>query len=224
MLDSLRARQPGNSLRKIAWWAMVQTTCYIWCATFYRHRTWGLHHIPSTGPVLLLSNHQSFLDPVAVGVACHRRQFYALARSSLFTNPILGWLIGSINAIPVRRGEMDMVAMRLAIQALKRGQAMLIFPEGTRTPDGKTKAFSKGTLLLVKRAKPMIVPVAVEGAYDVWPKERRVPRMAGRIGVSFGKPISADELIAMGAEDGLESVRQTIEGMRLDLADRLSRR
>jgi len=189
---------------------------------FYRYRAWGARNVPRAGPVLLLSNHQSYLDPVLVGIAGHRRQFYAMARSTLFRNWAFGWLIRSINAIPVQRGQADMQAMRRSIDTLKRGQALLLFPEGTRTTDGTTKPFAKGTMILIKRAKPIVVPVAVEGAYDVWPKGRRAPKLRGKTSVAFGLPIEPEKLLEMGDEQGLEHVRGQIEQMRLDLARKRS--
>lgn len=216
-------RQPGAPLWRIVWWHLVHAVCYIWLGACYRYRAWGVNHIPQAGPVLFLSNHQSYLDPVAVALASHRRQFRAMARSTLFGNAVFGWLIKSINAIPINRGAADLAAMRRTIQILKEGHALLVFPEGTRTTDGVTGPFASGTMLLVKRAKPQVVPVAIEGAYHAWPKGQAIPRLTGRIGVAFGQPISPDDLIAMGDQRGLAYVHQKVEQMRLELARRHSR-
>jgi len=221
-LRRLRARQPGATLRHIAWWYVAQTFSFVWMAGLYHHRAWGVNNLPRTGPLLLLSNHQSYLDPMIVGTGTYYRQFYAMARSTLFKNRIFGWMIGSINAIPIELGQSDISAMRQAIKVLKSKNALLIFPEGTRTPDGTTKAFASGTMLLIKRARPVVVPVAIEGAYAAWPKGRAAPKLTGRVGVEFGKPITAEELLAMGNEAGLEHVRQRIETMRLEIARRIN--
>ena len=221
LLANLRARQPGASIRHIAWWYVAQAFSFVWMAGCYRHRAWGMNNLPRTGPVLMLSNHQSYLDPMAVGVSTYYRQFYAMARSTLFKNRFFGWLITSINAIPIDQGQSDVAAMRQAIAVLNSNNALLIFPEGTRTTDGTTKAFSSGTMLLIKRAKPVVVPVAIEGAYAAWPKGRAVPKLTGRVGVQFGQPISAEEILAMGNKAGLEYIRQRIETMRLEIAQRI---
>lgn len=220
MLKSLQARQPGASLKRILWWYAVQAVCYVWVNLCYRYRVWGLNNLPRTGPVLLLSNHQSFLDPVLIGVACHYRQCHAMARSTLFKNQGFAWLIRSLNAFPVERGTTDMAAMRRAIQVLQEGHALLVFPEGTRTPDGTTKPLASGTMLLIKRAKPAVVPVAVEGAFDVWPKARKLPRGFGTISVAIGEPIPAERLLKMGQQPALDHLQNQIESMRLTLADR----
>ncbi len=214
MFQAVRARQPGASLGRILWRTVAHMACYTWMASCYGYRVWGVRNVPRTGPVLLLSNHQSFLDPIINAIGCHHRQFYALARSSLFANPAFGWLIRSINAFPVNRGGVDLAAMRYAIGLLKSGHALLVYPEGTRTPDGITKPFASGTMLLVRRARPVVVPVAIAGAFDAWPKGRKLPHLFGKIAMEFGKPIPAQQLIEMGDEQGLEHVRQTIESMR----------
>lgn len=227
MIDSawgrFRARQPGLPAWRIAWWHFLHFLCFLWIGPFYRYRAWHYDRVPLEGPVLLVSNHQSFLDPILVGLSAHHRQFYAMARSTLFHHRFFAWLIASLNAIPVERGTADMAAIRRSIEVLKQGHALLIFPEGTRTPDGTTKPFATGTMLIIKRARPMVVPVAVEGSFAAWPRERKTPCAGGRIGVMFGEPIRAEELMAGEPEEALERLRATIESMRLDLAERLAR-
>ncbi len=143
-LASLRARQPGASVGRILWWYGLHCLCYLWMGSCFRYRAWGLNHIPRTGPVLFVSNHQSYLDPILVGLGSHRRQFYAMARSTLFHQPAFAWLIRSLNAVPVERGTADMAAMRRSIGVLQRGHALLVFPEGTRTADGSIGPFQHG--------------------------------------------------------------------------------
>lgn len=217
MLSRLRQRQPGQPIYRILWWHLLHFICWLWVAPCYRYRAFGQRHIPRTGPVLFVSNHQSFLDPILVGLAAHHRQFYAMARSTLFDHPVLSWLIRSLNAIPVERGQSDTASMRTCIQMLDQGHALLLFPEGTRTPDGTTQPFQRGLMLLIKRAKPTIIPVAIEGAYDVWPKGRKGPRATGRIRVRYGKPIDPLQLTALPADAALRELQSRIESMRLTL-------
>jgi len=223
MFASLRSRQPGAPLYRVFSWYAFHFLCVLWMVPFYRYRAWGIHRIPECGPVLFLSNHQSFFDPVVVGIAAHRRQFYAMARSTLFSHPAFAWIIRMLNAIPIARGESDIAAMRRCIDVLKEDQGLLVFPEGTRTRDGKTMRFATGTMLLIKRAKPVVVPVAIEGAYTVWPRDRKVPHLFGRIGVMYGEPIAADTLIDMGADEALRYLREKVESMRLEVAARIAR-
>ncbi len=220
MLESLRQRQPGRTIVRILWWHLLHLICYVWVAPCYRYRAWGIHRIPRTGPVLFVSNHQSFLDPILVGLAAHHRQFYAMARSSLFDHPAFAWLIGTLNAIPVERGQSDTASMRKCIDVLGQGHALLLFPEGTRTPDSTTQPFQRGLILLIKRAQPTIVPVAIDGAFDAWPKARKLPRATGRIFVEYGQPIPASQLLAMPPDAALSALQRTVESMRRDLAGR----
>ena len=221
MIRALRNRQPSAPLWRIALWDVIQTLCYMAMVTLYRHRAYGVNNIPRTGPLLLICNHQSYLDPPIVGAGCQRRQFLALARSTLFDNLIAGWILRGLDTIPVTKGESPLTSMRKCIAELKKGQALLIFPEGARTWTGEVQPFETGTMLLIKRAKPMVMPVAVEGAYEVWKRGTR-PKVRGRVGVIFGKPIPAQQIIDMGADRGLAFLRDEVERLRQELAIRLA--
>jgi len=237
MTDRLRARDDDaaaeasarqlpleaiNFPRRVLWWRGAQVSCHTALTLLYGLRVWGYRRIPCRGPVLFVSNHQSHLDPAILGVGCHPRRFYALARTGLFQNPAFAWLIRSMNAIPVQRNEADLGAMRACIEVLQAGHPLLIFPEGTRTPDGTVQPFEPGLRLLIKRTKPPIVPVAIEGAHDVWPRNRTLPRLSGQIGVLFGQPMPAEEVLAQRATGPLVYLRQTISGMRQLVARRLA--
>ena len=145
----LHDRQPGRPLRRVLWWSLLHLFCFAWVGPCYRYRCWGARHVPRRGPVLLVANHQSFLDPILVGLGAHHRQFYALARATLFDQPLLAWLIRSLNALPVRQGVGDKAAMRRCLEVLDHQQALLVFPEGSRTRDGRTSVAFTG-----RRARP----------------------------------------------------------------------
>jgi 1-acyl-sn-glycerol-3-phosphate acyltransferase len=177
-----------------------------------------MHHIPRSGPILFVSNHQSYLDPILVGLGSHRRQFYAMARSTLFGNRFFAWLIRSLNAVPVERGASDMAAMRRAIDVLRGGHALLVYPEGTRTVTGEVGPFQSGILLLIKRANPWVVPVAIDGAFEVWPKGRALPRGAGRVRVMFGPAVAGADLLRLGTQGAIEELHHRVDEMRKELA------
>ena len=221
MFTALRQRAPGHSLGRIAWWYLLHFLCYLYFAPLHRYRCWGVHHIPRTGPVLLVSNHQSYFDPILVGLGGHHRQPYAMARSTLWDVKILDQIITSMNAIPVEQGTADFTSLRQCIGVLKDDHALLIFPEGERTATGETQPFATGTMLLIKRAKPVVVPVAIEGAYHVFPRHARVPHPGGRIGVMYGEPIAAEALIAMKGDAPLDLLRDRIDTMRATIRDRI---
>jgi 1-acyl-sn-glycerol-3-phosphate acyltransferase len=183
---------------------------------FYRLRWSGREHVPQQGPVLLLSNHQSFLDPVIVGVAAYR-PFFSMARESLFRNRLFGSAIRTTLAIPVGGAAGETAVLRNCVQLLRDGNALLVFPEGTRTLDGRTQPFKPGLMLLIKRSRATVVPVAIEGAFEAWPRARKLPRVGPRIDVMCGQAIAGDELAQMPTDQALARLQGVIEGMRLEL-------
>jgi 1-acyl-sn-glycerol-3-phosphate acyltransferase len=213
--------QQNLSRWRVAWWHLWRAMGHVLFFLVYRYRAWGQKEIPTDGPLLILSNHQSFLDPLAVGAPCNRRHFYSMARATLFKHPILGWFFSSLCAIPIDQEAGDLKAMRICIDVLKRGQALLVFPEGTRCSDGQTHAFASGVLLLIKRSGATVLPAAVEGTFAIWPMGQKRPRFTGRIGVMYGKPIAAEELLAMAPDAALKHLQQTVEELRQDIAGKL---
>ena len=111
--------------------------------------------------------------------------------------------------------------MKSCIEVLKDDQALLIFPEGARTLDGEVKKFETGAMLIIKRAKPAVVPVAVEGPYNIWPRKQKWPKLRGRMGVMYGKPISGEMLASMKADEAMSLLQQRVVELREDLKKKL---
>lgn len=143
--------------------------------TLFRLRSNGQRHVPREGGVILAANHASFLDPIAVGCALLRPIDY-LARATLFGIPGFGWFLRSIRVHPVRRGESDLRAMRQMISLLSSGACLVVFPEGTRTRDGRIQPLRGGVGLLAAKSGAAVVPVWVEGSFAAWPRSRNCPR------------------------------------------------
>jgi 1-acyl-sn-glycerol-3-phosphate acyltransferase len=122
----------------------------------------GRRHVPG-GPVILASNHRSFLDPFVLG-CCVPRPVYFMAKSELFRNRIVAWLLNCLGAFPVRRGESDEESVRTARALLDRGEAVVIFPEGTRIPRGSLGRPRRGVGRLALESGAPVVPVAVSGS------------------------------------------------------------
>jgi len=167
--------------RFLQFWAQLLFVLLFGIRVFWRDR------VPRKGGVLLVANHQSFLDPVIAAVGLPRRVSY-LARSDLFHGKIFTWLISSLGALPMRRGTADTAAVKGAIRMLRAGQAVLVFPEGTRTPDGSVGTFHSGMCMMAARANVPIVPVAIDGAFETWPRGRKLFRL-GCIRVAYGRPV-----------------------------------
>jgi len=126
---------PGQSVVRWLWYQWVRFVCWCWFRLFYRLKIQGRENLPMTGPVLVISNHQSFLDPILIGMATGKRPMSMLARRNLFKPFFMGWLLRSLNGIPVDRGSADLAAMRTCIEVLKKGEGLSLFPEGTRSED-----------------------------------------------------------------------------------------
>ncbi len=139
----------------------------------FRFQSSGRENVPTSGPLLVVSNHQSHLDPVLIGVACPR-QVGALARASLFVGPF-GWLIRSFGAVPVERGSAT-GGIRALLGMLRAGEAAIVFPEGTRTPDGRLQRFETGFCAIARRGGAAIVPTTIDGAFAALPRGARFPR------------------------------------------------
>ena len=182
-----------RSLLNRLWYQLIQRSLQLAAVLVYRVRYSGRRHIPSEGGVLVVSNHQSHLDPPLVGIGCPRLMNY-LARDSLFRFAPFGRFIHSINAIPIDREGIGLAGIKEALKRLKRGEMVLIFPEGTRSSDGEIAPFRPGFTTLAVRSKAAILPVAVDGAFQAFPRWRKFPG-PGRIRVHYGEPMMPAELV-----------------------------
>ncbi len=144
----------------------------------------GQAHIPATGPVLLVANHSSLLDPPLVGGMSPRRMNF-LAKAELFRIPLFGGLIRRLGSRPVRREGADAGALRTALRVLREDGVLLVFPEGTRGPEGVLREPKGGAGMLAVLSGAPVVPAYVRGSGRAWPRGRRLPR-PGKVIVTFG--------------------------------------
>lgn len=163
-------------------------------ATFFRWRHFNPERVPSSGPVILASNHASFIDPPLVGSAVTRPLSY-LARDTLFRFPVLGALLRSWNAVPVDREGGGAAGLRQILDALQAGNAIIIFPEGTRTRDGHLQPARAGIGLMVLKSSAPVVPVRVFGTYEAYGRHLRFPRPRP-VAVKYGPPLDFADLRA----------------------------
>ena len=147
----------------------------------------GAGHVPARGPVLMVANHSSFLDPPLVG-GMAPRQLSFMAKAELFRVPLLGALISRLNARPVRREGADAGALRTALRILQDGGVLLMFPEGTRGPEGILREPKPGAAMLAVLSGAAVVPVFVKGSGQAWPRGQRLPKPA-KVVVAFGPPM-----------------------------------
>ena len=148
----------------------------------------GAEYVPTAGPVLLVANHASVLDPPLVGGAAPRPLSF-LAKAELFDVPLFGGLLRRLGARPLRREGPDAGALRAALRVLRDGGALLVFPEGTRGQGGVLGPAKPGAGMLAVLGKAPVVPVYVSGSDGAWPRGRRLPRPA-KVTVTFGPPFA----------------------------------
>src|SRR6201997_1320768 len=160
----------------------------------FRFRVIHRERMIQSGPVILAMNHQSYLDPPLAGTACDR-PIYFLARRTLLDVPLLGWLLPKLNVIPVTQEGIDRSAIKALIRVLKAGNGVLVFPEGSRTLDGKVQPAERGLGLVIAKTLAPVVPMRIFGAHEALPRGggglHFVP-----ITIVIGEPIffSADDL------------------------------
>jgi 1-acyl-sn-glycerol-3-phosphate acyltransferase len=179
---------------------------------FFRLKITGAENCPKNGPLIVASNHASFFDPLIAGFAVPRELNF-MARNSLFRNKIFGKMISLVNAFPVKREGADLGAMRLAIDKLCHGKAVLIFPEGTRSRDGNLGSPRAGIGLLAASSGANILPCYIKGSIKALPKGAIFPRFK-KISVYIGKPIKLDkngsgrEYYTQIAENTMEAISE----------------
>jgi len=183
------------------WYRLARRICRLFLWFLYRFRSRGIEYIPRKGGFVLASNHASYYDPVLLAAANTVRQVHFMAKEELFKVPIFGRLILSLGALPIKRGGADRNLFRTFGELLKsRDIALVVFPEGTRTHDGKLGPAKRGVGALCLAAGVPVVPTFIRGSFAVWPRFRRFPSLKGEIEVRFGPPIqwSDGELNATG--------------------------
>ncbi|MCA9123539.1 MAG: 1-acyl-sn-glycerol-3-phosphate acyltransferase [Planctomycetales bacterium] len=190
-------------------YAAIRTVSRLVAIVVFRMRCKGREHIPKDGPLLVCANHQSFLDPVIVGLAFDRRLNY-LARQTLFRFAPFRVLIQFLDAIPLDRDGLGLAGLRESMRRIKRGEAVLLFPEGTRTADGSLLPLQPGFCALARRGNVVVLPVGFDGAFDAWPRTTKVPR-ASRIHLCIGEPLRPTEI---GELDDKSLVREVEKRIR----------
>ncbi len=180
--------------------------CRIELALLHRLRVTGIEHVPKSGGVLLVANHQSFLDIPIVSAMLPHRHVCFVARDSLTRSRFLAFMLRHSGAILIRRGAADRRALTDMVEHLRAGDAVCVYPEGTRSSDGSLGEFKPGALFAAKRARVPIVPIGIRGAIDALPRSAKLPRPR-RIAVSVGAPIDGRD------PDAMNLARESIAGM-----------
>lgn len=174
----------------------------------FKIRVEGRENVPRQGPVILVANHLSMLDPIVLGCAI-TRPIRFMAKHELFSNRLFAYVLTRLGAFPVRRGHADKEAFHTAFEVLSRGQVLGMFPEGTRSVNGELQPPYSGAAILAEKTGAPVVPVGIVGTGRIMRKGATIPRH-GRITVRVGRPI-----YAAGSAGGLSLG----EGERQEFAD-----
>jgi 1-acyl-sn-glycerol-3-phosphate acyltransferase len=201
------------------WYQFNFCLAYLMYTFGWSFKTRGTHHVPPDGPVLILANHESFLDPVAIGLAVRRRLNY-LARKTLFSHPVFGRYLSSVGCVAVDQAGVAKGGLKASIELLRAGKALLIFPEGERAWDGVLQPFKQGVLLILRRAPVTIVPVGVAGAFEAYPRKAKTPRFSplfwqptgAGIACSVGEPIPPERYEKLEPEELLDLLFRAVKG------------
>ncbi|TWT37899.1 1-acyl-sn-glycerol-3-phosphate acyltransferase [Posidoniimonas corsicana] len=187
-----------RSLAKRLWYRLTQFVIGSFARVWFRLVTEGRENAPKSGPAVFVCNHGSHLDPLLVGVFCPRIICY-FARETLFRG-LFGMLIRSYDAIPVDQEGSALAGLRATLARVKLGDAVLVFPEGSRTMDGHLQPMQPGVLTLLRRGKASLMPIGINGAYEAMPYKAPFPKPK-KIAIVYGETIPNERLAEMSNDE-----------------------
>ena len=202
------------------WYQICRGTMWILLELLFRVRHRGRKNIPRKGPALIFSNHQSYIDPPAVGIGVFRRMNY-LAKQGLFTSKFFGWLIRSVDAIPLDQEGIGFQGIKETLKRLRNGEMVLIFPEGRRSLDGELAPFRTGYVNIAVKSGATIVPTAIDGAWAAFPPQNKYPNLfKPSIRVEYGAPITPSDYANLSEEE----LHRLVESRVQELFEKIRRK
>lgn len=201
---------------RLGYW-LVKTLAYVIIKIFWGLKVTGKEQVPQSGPVVIASNHISFLDPPVLGAAIPRECHFA-AKEQLFKKKLAGAVLSYLNAFPVKRGGFDNAALKNSLSALENSGALIMFPEGTRSRIGKMLPFKRGIGYVVSKTKPVVVPVYIYGSNRL--KERLFKR--GGVTLQIGEPLAglADKF---PGKEGFDQIAGEVRKAIVKLEEKVSK-
>lgn len=194
--------------RSVFWWNVSKYLVLAFCRVYFRLRVEGRHLVPKQGPVLLVANHSSYTDPPLVGITSSRWVAF-LAQVGLAKAGFMRWWLQQMGVTLIDRNAPSKESLRFLTQCLENGEAVGIFPEGTRSADGAVGPFRNGVEFLVRRTGCAVVPIGIDGAYRAFPRKAKLPRPR-KLVVRYGSPWTAERVLAPG---GVEALRAEVAAL-----------
>ncbi len=215
------ASEGAEPLIKRLWHGLARIMCTAVVCTLCRVWAYGMKNVPRKGPLLILCSHQSYLDPI-FAQSWVLRNFHFVARESLWDSKVMGGLLNTLFVVPIKQGAGDIGAMRRIIAKLKGGCAVCLFPEGSRTWDGKVDEVKPGFGLISRRGQADVVPAVLEGAYECWPRTQKFPKIR-KVNVMFGERISYEEIERLGDREFARVLTDKLRRMHNELREKMGR-
>lgn len=202
-------------MRSLTWqkqlfYYFIRIPINLYFRVFYRTRYFGYNNMPEEGAFIVVCNHQSHFDPPLIAAGLRRRLNF-LARKTLFKFKPFAQLIDLLDAIPLEVNGIGFEGIKESLKRLRNGEALLLFPEGARTWDGTIAPFKEGALTLAQRSKAAILPTAIDGCYEAFPRIHKFPHLFGKISVIYGEPLYYDSFKDLKEPELREFVQNKIE-------------
>ena len=195
-----------KTFKEVIKW-IVRGAIYIWCKIYYRAEIKGLENIPKEGPLIFCGNHRTYLDPPLMVVTA-KRDMRFLAKEELYKNKFLSFLGWVFEAIPVKRDEKDITAIKESLKALKNGQCIALFPEGTRNGMEKGEKAKDGVAFFAVRSGAKVVPCGIKGGI----KENK------KVTITYGKPLDYSKYRNEKDKQILDNITKEIMDNIIELA------
>jgi 1-acyl-sn-glycerol-3-phosphate acyltransferase len=204
-----------------AWYDFNYSAIWIGYHLAWSFRSEGFRYVPQRGPVLIIANHQSYLDPLLVGLAVRRRLTY-LARKTLFRHPLFGAFLRSVRCVPVDQDGVAKEGLKSVLEKLKAGNPVVVFPEGARSDTGEMQPFRPGIQLLIKRSLCPVLPVGLAGAFETFPLTAKFPIFSpifmpagkGTVAAVVGPPLDSKRLAELPRDKLLTELYQAVDTVR----------